>query len=653
MTLLRQLMLTIVVLFLVMFVGTLLVNVYSTSQFLEEQLASHAQDTATSLGLSLSPHMQNDDLPTMTAMVDAIFDRGYYRTIRVQSIDGEPLLERTLDVRIDGVPAWFVERIWLATPEANAIIMSGWRQAATVQVASHPGYAYQELWHTATRMLSWFAGTAALFAIIGGLALRILLSPLRTVERQAEAISARNYDIQGKVPRTRELRNVVLAMNRMTGKIKETFTEQSRTVERLREQVYADSVSGLGNRRYFDAQLKSRLQSSEVATHGALFLIQLGGLKELNDTQGFAAGDRLLRAAAEVITQVSGGVDDSIRARLTGADFAIAIPNVDTEVAEQLAAELCDRLAQLHAQGLTISNEVGHVGVVLYAPGKSASELLSQADLALRTAQAQGPNAWHHYRDAEATTPVVHGRQEWKACIEAVVQARNVVLFAQPVVTATDSGALLHQEIFARIPGPDGALLSAGAFMPMVEHLHNARDIDRIVLEKLFAGLVAGHSKVPYAVNLSPESLRDEAFVEWLLAALPRAAGPEVRLIFEFAEFAAVHELAAVQRFVEQIRPLGHGVGLDHFGRSFTACGYLQSLRPDYVKIDGAYTANLAQSRDEQFFVNALGSVARSLDTDVIAQAVEDPAQIALLRELGVNGVQGYAIGRPVELQTR
>ena len=226
MTLYRQLVLYTLVLFFVLFAGTWLVNLESTRSFLIHQLESHAQDTATSLGVSISQYSSDNDLPAIESMINAVFDRGYYRVVRYTDTRGNILIDRTLDVTIENVPQWFISLIPLKTPEASANVMAGWLQAGTIFVKSHPGYAYRALWENVVRMTGWFLACGIFVLLAGGFVLRRLLQPLVLVEKQADALCRKEYEIQEPLPRTRELRRVVEAMNRMTRKVKEMFEEQ-------------------------------------------------------------------------------------------------------------------------------------------------------------------------------------------------------------------------------------------------------------------------------------------------------------------------------------------------------------------------------------------------------------------------------------------
>jgi hypothetical protein len=146
MTLYRQITLSIILLLFASFLGSIIISTENLRTFLLTQLESHAQDTATSLGLSLSQPMQMRDMTVITAMVDAVFDRGYYQQIDITTLNGETLLSRTSQAQNGDVPAWFTDLVNLQPPTTEALIMSGWQQAGKIRVTSHPGHAYSELW---------------------------------------------------------------------------------------------------------------------------------------------------------------------------------------------------------------------------------------------------------------------------------------------------------------------------------------------------------------------------------------------------------------------------------------------------------------------------------------------------------------------------
>ena len=152
MTLYRQLLIFTFVLIFILFTCTWIIKLQGTRTFLEDQLESHAQDTATSLGLSITPYIAENDIATIETMINVVFDRGYYRTIRLADLNDTTLVERSTEVVISDIPDWFIHAIPLKTPGASTLITAGWKQKGSLFVESHPGYAYKTLWEATSNM---------------------------------------------------------------------------------------------------------------------------------------------------------------------------------------------------------------------------------------------------------------------------------------------------------------------------------------------------------------------------------------------------------------------------------------------------------------------------------------------------------------------
>jgi diguanylate cyclase (GGDEF)-like protein len=654
MTLYRQLLIFTLVLFFLLFTGTWFAKLQSTRSFLIDQLESHAQDTATSLGLSISQYNIEHGDSAIETMINAVFDRGYYRVVRYTDAQGNIVYDRLLEVKIENVPQWFIHMIPLKTPEATANVMAGWIQAGTVFVKSHPGYAYKTLWEDAVHVTLWFLACGIFVLVVGGYGLSLLLKPLVRVEEQADAICKKRYEIQEKVPRTRELRRMVEAMNRMTNKVKEMFQEQVAIAEGLKKHAYLDSLTTLGNRRFFESQITARLDRAGSTTNGIFLLLQIRDLHGLNQEKGFQAGDELLQKVATILEEETKQHSNSVLARLTGGDFGIFIPDASSWDAESIAEAVTLKLRQLAVEQLTLTDNVGHIGAVSYESATTLARLFSEADLALRSAQQTGPNKWELSTITEATEKMPLGQQQWKEILDNALSERRIVLFGQPVVSVLDREKIYHLEIFSRLVQEDGSLLSAGVFMPFAERLKLVSYLDRIVLEevmKIDANEISGGI---ISVNISSASLENNSFRNWIYSVLKSLPEKAPRISFEFAEFAAVQNLDLLKEFSGIVREYGHFVGLDHYGQSFSHLGYLKSLRPDYVKIDRAYTGELKDvESDSRFFIGSLCSVAHSLDMDVIAEGVETQQQWELLKELNIDALQGYVVAKPEQITVK
>lgn len=651
MTLYRQLLIFTLVLFLALFACLWFEKLQSTRSFLVTQLESHAQDTATSLGLSLSPMMANNDIPTVDTMINAVFDRGYYRIISLKDMQGEVITERVLKIEIAGVPNWFINLISIDFPRAESLVMAGWNQAGKLYVESHPGYAYQTIWQTMVRMSIYFLLAIATVLILGGFGLRLLLKPLKRVELQAEAICRKEYQIQETLPKTRELRQVVDSMNRMTTKVRDMFSNQAKVAERLRRNAYSDQVTGLGNRRYMTAQVEAHLEATTGIVRGALLMLQLDNLQKVNELEGFATGDRLLQKVAEIIKQETKDLNDFALARLTGGDFAIFVSGISSEDTYEIAKELCRKVTRLAVENVSSSDNIAHIGGVIYEEITTLPKLLSEADNALQAARRKGPNKWTVTVQPSGETSVIKGKQWWRETLEKVLEQKDIVLYKQPVVRSGDTRDIFHQELLSRITLEKGEIVSANIFVPLAERLDLVSKLDRVVLDRIFSRKKDNADLKAIAVNVSPSSLNDLDFFQWILAELQQLPAGLPHIIFEFPEFGAVQYLDVVKKFSREIQLLGHGIGLDHFGQSFSNFGYLKSLQPEYVKIDRAFTRDLAKDPgDSEFFIGALCGVAHSLDIMVIAEGVEQEEQVKTLQELNIDALQGYLFGEPKQV---
>lgn len=652
MTLYRQIIFSISLLFVLGFLGTVLISTDNLRTFLATQLESHAQDTATSLGLSLSPPMRARDIPVINSMVDAIFDRGYYQDITINSIDGEELLRRTTPTNIDHVPDWFINAVSLEPPTADALIMSGWKQAASIHITSHPGHAYNELWLNTVDTFWLFLVSASVILLLASVAVNFLLRPLRQVEFQADAICNYSYPVQKKLPRTRELRRVVMAMNRLSEKINKIFTEQSALTERLREQAYKDPVTELGNRRYFNRQLQTQISGHEDTTQGALLMIELHGLVKVNEISGYIVGDQLLQRAGELIQAQLKNIENCFTARISGAGFGVVVIGTDEEETEVLADSLCHSFLQLRADGLVDAEDIVHIGVAMWEQGDTLAGLLSEADIALRAAQSKGQNTWQRYEPPAVEQAETQGSEHWRTFLQQTISECNVTLYAQPVLDICDRvSGLEHKEILLRIPDHDGGSITAGVFMPMAERLGLSSEIDKLAISKLFAYMESTKDDATvYAVNLSSASLHDPVLIQWLCSSLEASPAYSKRLLVEFPEYGVLRDVQNSRHVIERLDALGCHCGIDHFGRGFYSFGYLRSLRARYLKVDSSYTRDIDREEDNQFFMQALTDTAHSIDVLVIAQAIESDEERKTVESMNLDGIQGYLTGKPEAL---
>lgn len=652
MTLLRQLIIVIATLLALLFAGSAAINVHNTRTYLNNQLRSISQDTATSLGMSLSPHMAKGDMATVESMVNAISDSGYYKEVVITDVGGKAIIERIQPVVIKGVPAWFINWVSLETPRGEALITAGWKQAGKIHISANPGYAYATLWNGSVDACWWFLGFTGLALLLGITALRRVLLPLRAVEAQAKAICDRDYPVQNQIPRTIELRNVVSAMNLMSVKVKAMFEEQADAMERLRASTYVDTLTGLANRQYFDMQLNQMTKARTLSsTTSALFFIELDGFKNFNERKGYRAGDELLKGCGALIEKTCKGMPNLqyLSARLSGANFAIVAQYITEEDAIAIAEKLGSSFGSLQERGLTDTGNIGHIGIAIHN-GQTAGQLLSEADMALRMAQVKGPNSVHMSDSKTSGEIGSHPASYWMEILRGALSERSIVLHRQPCLSCKDDTKILHHEALLRIRSNDGKLIPANVLIPMAKHHHLTLDIDKsVVAETLVRLRRPENADVVMAVNLFPLSIQDSGFVAWLCDTLHKHASAASRIAFELVEYGATDNLDALRGWVEQVAKTGAKTGLDQVGRGFKSFNYLDKLKLDYIKMDGSYTRCIHENKDSQFFVDSLVKFAHGHGIYVIAESVETREEWDMLKSLRVDGVKGYGVGKPEE----
>ncbi|MCJ8168815.1 bifunctional diguanylate cyclase/phosphodiesterase [Atopomonas sediminilitoris] len=644
MSLLKQLFLAICVFLLVAFSGSFIVGLENSRDQQVEQLRSHAQDAATALGLSLTPHV--DDPAMLEVMVNAIFDSGYFAQIEIRSLpDNAVLVSRDLsDSRIQA-PDWFVQLVDLKPQGGDALLMRGWEQAATIHVVSHPQFALNKLWHSALGSLGWLSLCALLSALIGGWLLRLQLRPLDYMVKQARAITRREYLVAPQLPSPPELQRVVQAMNLMVSKLKSLFEEEAARSEALRRQAYQDELTGLSNRRWFDMQLNALLNPDEHKAGGFLVLLHLNDLAGLNQRLGGKPVDQLIQTLANILLEHGKGQDHPgwQCARSRAGELALLAPGLAGDDAEQLAAKLSGLLEVLREQGLSDCTPVAWLGLAAMQPGETPATVLQRSDQALQLAQSRSDQPWALIGEQSLSSD--RGQAYWRTRLEKALQHELIQLFFQPVVSCADTSQVLHEKVLARLDDHgDSEPLNAGRFLPWIERLGLGAELDRQVLEKVLQHLSLHAGQL--AMSLSPATAQQEPARRQLLATLAQHPEARNRLILEMDERHLPPTDMLVQ-LARQLRRLGVGLGIQHFGGRFSLIGNLTHMGLAYLKIDGSYIHGIDQEPDRHLFLEAMQRAARSIDLTLIAEMVETQGELAVLRQLNIQGATGRYFGKP------
>ncbi|WP_434559416.1 cyclic di-GMP receptor LapD [Pseudomonas sp. Z4-20] len=644
MSLFKQLLIAICLFLVVAFSGSFMVSLESSRTQYVNQLRSHAQDAATALALSLTPNI--DDPAMVELMVSSIFDSGYYASIRVVDVaTDKALVERTGTPDAGSVPQWFIRLIGLEPAGGDAIVSRGWEQAARVEVVSHPMFALAKLWQSALGSLGWLLLCGAVSAVLGALLLRRQLKPLDYMVHQSHAIARREFLSLPELPRTPELRRVVQAMNQMVEKLKALFQEQAERSEKLRVESYQDNLTGLANRRYFEMQLHARVSNPEQASSGYLLLLRVKDLAGLNQRLGGQRTDQLLKAVGEQLLRECARYPEThnLVTRIRGGEFAVLAPGLVREEALQLAQSLESALASLHATGATDVASVASIGLAPFVHGDAPQAVLQLGDQALAQAESQGEPGWACL-DHSASASVGDDHHAWHNLLDQALSNQRFELYFQPVVAARDTDVVLHYKVLSRLLDDQGQTIPAGRFLPWLERFGWTARLDRLMLEQVLKQM-AGHEQ-SLALNLSSATLADPQALNKVFEILRAHSNLGSRLTLEIGE-EQLPEQAVLEQLTRRLRELGFSLSLQRFGGRFSMIGNLSRLGLAYLKIDGSYIRAIDQESDKRLFIEAIQRAAHSIDLPLIAERVETAGELAVIREMGLFGVQGQLVGEP------
>ncbi len=416
-----------------------------------------------------------------------------------------------------------------------------------------------------------------------------------------------------------------------------------------------DPLTGLINRREIERLLEQALVTvrAEGGIH-ALCYIDLDYFKLVNDGLGHAAGDQLLRSFADYL--VGAVRDGDWVGRLGGDEFALFLANASQDEAKQVLQRVIRTLGQVsfqHGEGAPkVSCSIGVVEVTAEAP--DVNWLMSAADSACYAAKEAGRNRVHCYNESRMALDERRREAERLATVSSAIAENRMLLYAQRIERVGDPD-FLHYEVLVRMRSPEGVLQGPGEFMGAVERYGMGMALDRHVLSLLFRHLQVCPAHVQQLglcnVNVSAQSIAEPSFLAFVTDLLERNRGLARKLCFEITETAAVSNIDQARTFIDAVKARGCRMALDDFGSGLSSFGYLRQLPADMLKIDGVFVRDMNLDPVNRAAVRAITEVGRELHMMVVAEWVESAVVADQLAQMGVEGLQGYAIERPIPLE--
>jgi diguanylate cyclase (GGDEF)-like protein/PAS domain S-box-containing protein len=428
-------------------------------------------------------------------------------------------------------------------------------------------------------------------------------------------------------------------------------TARQELQQRLRHDALHDPLTGLGNRVLFQDRLQHAVaRSAREPQTLAVLMLDLDGFKDVNDTLGHAAGDRLLVSVAERL-QAAVRPSDTV-SRMGGDEFAVLIERAEPNTAELIASRILARLrAPLEIDGRNLVPN-GSIGVALASTEVTDPEaLLRAADLAMYRAKTDGKGRFELFE--EGMQEAALERVELEADFRRALRNEEFVLHFQPVVELP-SGRVAGAEALVRWQHPSRGLLPPGEFIPLAEQSDLIVDLGRWVLRSSVEHAKAFQEQFPseppfsVAVNIASRQLTTPWLVEEVERVV-REVGIDPRsLTLEITEGALMSESTPIEPTLQALRDLGVKLAIDDFGTGWSSLSRLRAFPVDCLKVDRAFVSEIKSPDDEVPLVAAIIAMAHSLDLHVVAEGVETLDQLACLHGLGCDEVQGYLLSRPL-----
>lgn len=450
-------------------------------------------------------------------------------------------------------------------------------------------------------------------------------------------------------------------------------SERKMLEEKLHWQATHDHLTGLCNRRYFEAQLENEIRDViREEKMSALIYLDLDRFKYINDTAGHEAGDKMLIETSRLLTNNLRPKD--VLARLGGDEFAIILRNVNEKQAVELAE--AHRVA-LDGSGFMFAKQsysiYGSFGVAMMdAPNMTSGDVLANADIACHIAKRSGRNRCHLYEQSSDEKNIMGSELGWTKRLREAMDENNFVLYYQPILDMkhinlnnlpAEDGKIwreyvsnknnpVHYELLLRMKAEDGVIYYPDAFIPTAERFNIMQDVDIWVIQEALKSLEMIQRETPvvtFSVNLSANTINAEDSLDKIKALITESNVSPAALIFEVTETCAIANLDSANQFFEALKNIGCRFSLDDFGSGFCSFSQLKCLPADYVKIDGQFVKGMARGSIDRAIVTAMNDVAHSLGRYTVAEYVETPEVLRLLKVCGVDWVQGHYISEPLE----
>ncbi len=408
------------------------------------------------------------------------------------------------------------------------------------------------------------------------------------------------------------------------------------------------------DRETFINQLSGLLETDEE--ENCVCTIDIDRFKVVNEKYGYEAGNYVLEELVRVIKRYI-PQNNSI-GRMGDNEYAVILRNTNIDESVKLCEIIREEVKAYKFKNGNENIEITlSIGVISITPEISTlEEILSSANLAIRSAQENGRDCVHSSATQDTMMAYHSGKMHFAMVIEDALQNDKFELFAQPISCLKDPDNHYSYEILLRIfDHKKKDFVSSQELITAAESLEVTTRIDQWVCEKVFEDIsekMKAQVRIPnISINLSGHSIVSVAFEKFLLELTEKYKVPTNCICFEITESVAVKSITRAQNFIRNLKKVGFKFSLDDFGVGYCSFNYLNQLDVDHVKIDGSFVSAMLDDATQFATVQAITNVARTMNIKTIAEFVEKPEIIKALKVIGVDYGQGYIFGKPAPIK--
>jgi diguanylate cyclase (GGDEF)-like protein/PAS domain S-box-containing protein len=433
------------------------------------------------------------------------------------------------------------------------------------------------------------------------------------------------------------------------------ITERKAFEDELHHHAFYDSLTGLANRRLLVERLDQALRQSALdrKTH-ALIFVDVDRFKSINDSLGHVTGDEFLVAIGARMKGVVRSND--LLARFGGDEFVVLLEDVaGVEVAVAAARRICATVEQpmVLPDGYELVASAS-VGIALTEPGKTADDVLRNADVAMYDAKAKGGGGIYKVFDQASMGTRSSERLQIEADLRKGLERDELEVHYQPFYSL-DEQHIVGAEALVRWRHPRNGLISPMRFIPMAEETGLIMPLGRYVLDKACQQVRSIrdrlHIDLPISVNLSPRQFQDSGLLAQVAAALDATGLPSELLMFEITETMVMEDLSGAREVMKKINRLGVRLAIDDFGTGHSSLAYLKQFPVHEVKVDRTFVQGVAESPVDLAIVRAVIDLANAMGIAAVAEGVETKDQVAGLKMLGCQVAQGFYFSHPLRAE--